>query len=95
MLDYSEVLCGLDTPFDDYLDQVTIPVHNWGAAGGIAHYGTEMSTHLDTRDWSELLVGTWPPEDVALDFAHVDLFTGDVAPELAWAPLLDWLRSHR
>jgi hypothetical protein len=95
LLDYGEALCGIDTPFDDYLDGVSIPVYNWGANGGIAPYGTEMSGVLGTRDWSETLVSTWPPEDVYLDFGHVDLFVADVAPALAWAPLLDWLRSHR
>ncbi len=32
-LDYDEVLCGINTPFDDNLRKITVPVYNWGAAG--------------------------------------------------------------
>jgi hypothetical protein len=94
-LDYSEVLCGMDTPFDDNLADVTIPVLNWGTAGGIGPYGSEMATVLGSRDWSEWLVSTHPPEDVLLDFAHIDLFMAHHAPELAWEALRDWIRAHK
>ena len=68
---------------------------NWGAGGGIGPYGTEMLGLVGSKDVSEHLVSTWPPEDVLLDFAHIDMFTAENAPELAWPYLLNWIRGHQ
>ena len=94
--DYDEVLCNeFDSPFDDHMADITIPVFNWGAAGGIGPYGTATLDLLGSKDVSEYLVSTWPAEDIWRDFAHIDLFYGHNAPELAWPPLLQWLQKHR
>jgi hypothetical protein len=96
LLDYSEVLCDIaDSPFDDFLMDVSVPVLNWGAAGGLGPYGWDTMVLLGSRDVSEHIVSLWPPEDVLLDFGHIDLFAAENAPELAWAPLLEWIRTHR
>jgi hypothetical protein len=94
--DYSTLYCGLyETPFDDHLSEIKVPVLNWGAAGGIAPYGTATLALLGSKDVSECLISTHAPEDILIDFGHIDLFAGENAPELAWPPLLEWLRNHR
>ena len=35
-----------------------------------------------------------PPEEAVLDFAHVDLFIADNAPEIVWRPILNWMKAH-
>jgi hypothetical protein len=96
LVEYEDVLCGIaDSPYDDYLADVRVAVLNWGAGGGIGPYGGETLDLLGSRDTSEYIVSTWPPEDILLDFAHIDMFIAENAPELAWAALLEWIRAHR
>jgi hypothetical protein len=94
--DYSTVVCDMyDSPFDDHLSEVTVPVLNWGAVGGIAPYGTATLQLLGSKDLSEHITSTLPPEDILVDFGHIDLFAGNIAPDVAWPPLLNWIRKHR
>ncbi|MGD8377337.1 MAG: hypothetical protein PVF68_14495, partial [Acidobacteriota bacterium] len=96
LYDYSAVLCDqYDSPYDDHLADITVPVLNWGARGGIAPYGVATLGLLGSRDTSSYIVSTHPPEEILMDFGHIDLFAGDNAPELAWPALLDWLQMHR
>ena len=44
-------------------------------------------------DISTLTIELYPPEDVALDFGHVDIFTADTAPQLVWQPVLEWVMN--
>jgi hypothetical protein len=94
-IDYSEVLCGVtESPFDDHLAEIAVPVFNWGAAGGFAPYGADTLALLGSRDTTSLVIGLHPPEEILLEFAHIDLFLGVDAPTIAWAPIADWLRAH-
>jgi len=46
MIDGEALLCGDDTPYDDYLGEITIPVFYVGAAGGFGEYGVYTTTLL-------------------------------------------------
>lgn len=95
MADYSLITCSDDTPFDDHLADITVPILNVTCAGGIGpgelHFTTDL---LGSTDVQEICVQLHPDEDAILDFAHIDIFIAYNAPELVWAPMLDWIEDH-
>ncbi len=91
-LEYCALLAGLDSPYDDHLAQVTMPVLDIGAAGGIGPYTAATVGYLGSTDVTQLYVST--NADPVLDYGHIDIFTGDNAEHLVWKPILDWVRAH-
>lgn len=90
--DGAQMIAMHDTPFVSHLGDITVPIFDLGAAGGIAPYTTAMLDYLGSTDITQLYVSTNP--DPLLDFAHIDLFTGYYAPELVWEPIRDWVAAH-
>ncbi|TQF14524.1 hypothetical protein FJV41_18250 [Myxococcus llanfairpwllgwyngyllgogerychwyrndrobwllllantysiliogogogochensis] len=86
--------CGLDVPYDDHLQRVTVPVLYVGAGGGVGEYGVHSTTLLGSQDVSSLVVRDLPTAARALDFGHADLFLADTAPQRVWQPILQWVRAH-
>ncbi len=88
--------CGLDaTPWLNQIGDVDLPVLYVSSAGG---FGLVYEATLDlmtSADTAMLTISLHPPEEVALDFAHIDLFTADNAPQLVWQPILDWIGGGR
>jgi hypothetical protein len=84
----------VDVPFDDYLDQVKVPVLYIGAAGGIGEYGVYSTTLLDSPDQTQIIVRLYPVGSEALDFGHLDILWGTQAPSLVWQPITDWISTH-
>jgi len=84
----------VETPYDDYLGDIKIPVYYVGAAGGFGEYGRYTLTLLGSRDKDSLIVQMLPPEAAALDFGHADLFWADNARTAVWQPLYNWIKSH-
>lgn len=94
-VDGSGLFCGrVEVPFDDHLIDVTLPVLEIGAAGGFGTTASYSTTLVGSRDVTRLLIRLRHPGQEATDFGHVDLWQARNAPELAWAPLLSWLRTH-
>ena len=94
-LEYSILLCGEEeSPFDDHLAEITVPVLDIGGAGGLAPHTAYTVSLLGSTDITQLYVSLRPPEEIALDYGHIDIFTAANAPQLVWQPLLDWVRSH-
>lgn len=95
VLDGETVFCDqVDSPFDDHLADVTVPVLYVGAAGGFGEAGVFSTTLLGSTDTSTLIVQALPSGQEAEDFGHVDLFLADDAPSLVWQPIRDWIRDH-
>lgn len=89
-----EVACGeIDTPFDDHLAAIEVPVLGIGAAGGAGAAGFHTLSLLGSDDVSTVLVQLHGAEEPELDFGHVDLFTASNARELVWQPILTWLQD--
>ena len=96
MIDGEALLCSDDTPYDDYLGEITIPVFYVGAAGGFGEYGVYTTTLLgsyDNDDVDTLIVELYPPEAVALDYGHIDLLFADDAESLVWEPIYKWIKK--
>ncbi len=96
MIDGEALLCSDDTPYDDYLGEITIPVFYVGAAGGFGEYGVYTTTLLgsyDNDDVDTLIVELYPPEAVPLDYGHIDLLFADDAESLVWEPIYNWIKK--
>ncbi|OEU69959.1 MAG: hypothetical protein BA864_13325 [Desulfuromonadales bacterium C00003093] len=94
IIDGEAIWCDDSTPYDDYLDQINIPVFYVGAAGGFGEYGEYTLELLGSTDKESLIVQLYPPEPVALDYGHVDLLFADNAESLVWEPICHWINSH-
>jgi len=92
ILDYSIATCSPeDSPYYQDLDEVTVPLLWIEPAGGAGPYGRATLDAVGSTDITELLISFYPPEDALLDFAHIDIFIADNAPELVWDPTVDWI----
>jgi hypothetical protein len=90
------IACGDANPqFDDHLEAIGVPVLYVGAAGGEGSEGLYTLTLLGSKDIQSFVVSFYPPDQVALDFAHVDLFDADNAQDVVWSRILDWLQDHQ
>jgi len=76
------------------LGKVTIPVLNFGGAGGLAPSAQFSLDLLGSMDVQHVIVSELPPEQKYEDWGHIDIFTAVDAPMLAWQPLLDWIVAH-
>jgi hypothetical protein len=89
------ISCGASsTPFDNHLNDITVPVLYVGAGGGFGRNGLYTLTLLGSQDVSSLIVSFYPPEQAAFDFGHADLFYAQDADDLVWSPIYQWLSRH-
>lgn len=82
----------LDSPLDDHLAEVTVPLLFIGAAGGYGEVGLYSTTLVGSSDVTTLMVSQ--ASDPVEDYGHSDLFLADGAEALVWQPILDWIASH-
>jgi hypothetical protein len=83
-----------DLPFDDHLEDITVPVLYVGAGGGFGAFGVYTTTLLGSTDVTTRIVSLVPEPARIADFGHADLFLAGEARELVWRPILDWIRTH-
>jgi pimeloyl-ACP methyl ester carboxylesterase len=95
-VDTDQLLCGTyDTPFDDHLAQITVPILHVGAKGGFGPSAYASTTFTASRDVTTITVQRLPDADDAMDFGHVDTVLGTKAETLVWRPILNWIMAHR
>ncbi len=83
-----------DVPWDDHLADVTTPILYLSAAGGAGPFGRHTLDLISSPDVTVLDFSFHPPEEVLLDFAHIDLFLAENAESFVWTPVRDWILSH-
>ncbi|HOX26900.1 MAG TPA: hypothetical protein PLL30_14305 [Candidatus Krumholzibacteria bacterium] len=83
-----------DVTWDDNLALVDLPILLLEPAGGIGATGRYTLGLFTNADTEILTVSLLPPEQITEDVGHIDIWTMPQAPELVWAPLLDWIVSH-
>jgi len=92
--DYYEIGCNeLDVPWDDHLGEITAPMLLLSPRGGVGRAGFHTVGLLGSTDKTIAEFSFFPPDEV--DFAHIDLWTAEDAPDLVWPTLIDWLDAHR
>ncbi len=93
--DFEAVLSDyIDVPYDDHLNDITIPVFYIGSAGGFGKYGLYTLDLLGSTDKKTLLIQEYPDEYAALDYGHADLMWEANAKDLVWKPMLEWIKIH-
>jgi hypothetical protein len=95
MLDYAIASCTPeDSPWVARLGGIGVPILYLEAAGGAGSYAQHTLDLVGSTDVTVQRVSLHSPEEILLDFAHVDLFIANNAPSLVWAPMLDWIVAH-
>jgi pimeloyl-ACP methyl ester carboxylesterase len=95
LFDYTTIMCDeSDTPFDDHLADIRVPVLYLGAAGGIGQTGVYTLSLLRRADVTVSIGQLRPDEERALDIGHIDIWTAAVARDVFWRPLLEWIEDH-
>lgn len=95
--DIARIHCpDIETPRDDHLDEITVPVFFVGAEGGWGSLMDHTASLLTGSDDVTLLNVSLNPLQVQ-DIGHVDIFTAECAPQEFWQPMLEWIvdRSGR
>ncbi len=92
MMECDELWLGRDSPHDDHLGEITVPVFNVSPLGGfgeLTRYGIGL---LGSSDVEHLFpsIGTAPE----LDMGHIDIWTWAGAAERMWLPMVDWIGRH-
>ena len=83
-----------DVPWDDYLGDITVPIFNVGAAGGLGTISEYTLGLVGSSDVTSLVVALYPADYIMVDFGHIDIFIADNAQSLVWMPVLDWVNDH-
>ncbi len=95
MRDYTmAVLPECEVRWDDHLGDVTTPILYLNALGGAGPFGLHTLDLISSSDVTVLNFSFLPPEEVLLEFAHIDLFLGNGVEGFVWTPVRDWILSH-
>jgi hypothetical protein len=95
-VDADQLICGtFDTPFDDHLAQVTVPILHVGPKGGFGPSAYASTMLTASRDVTTITVQRLADADEAMDFGHGDTVLAREAETLVWRPILDWIMAHR
>ena len=95
-VDGDQVMCGtFDTPFDNHLAQITVPILHVGAKGGFGPSAYASTTFTASRDVTTITVQRLSDAHEAMDFGHGDTVLATEAETLVWRPILDWIMAHR
>jgi len=93
--DYSVMITEIeDSPHDDHFAEITVPILNLGAYGGLGYPSEYAFSQVGSTDVTHHIIQLRPDGEGLLDFGHIDIFIGSNAEELAWRPLLDWINAH-
>jgi pimeloyl-ACP methyl ester carboxylesterase len=76
------------------LSRIRVPLLLIAAAGGYGAHALYTTTLVSSTDVSTILIQRKPDDEIAEDFGHGDILFARDAPQLAWQPLLSWLRAH-
>jgi hypothetical protein len=93
--DYLALVCGSpDMPHDDHIGDITVPVMNVSAAGGLGPLSGYTISLLGSTDVTNLHIQLLPDGYAVADFGHIDIFIGDNAEALVWQPVMEWIDAH-
>lgn len=81
-----------DSPHDDYLHEIDVPVFFLGANGSWGDVMDYTASLIGSDDITLLNVQLQPAK--ILDIGHVDIFTAGISQQEFWAPVLDWINDH-
>jgi pimeloyl-ACP methyl ester carboxylesterase len=82
-----------NSPHDDYLAEIDVPIFFLGAGGG---WGDMMdyTASLLTGCQDVTLLNVQLKAEKLLDIGHVDIYTAGNAEQYFWEPVLEWIDAH-
>jgi len=84
-----------DSPYDDNLSEVTIPVLYVGTDGAFALMGPDILTELGSSDTGYLpLTGEHIYPYSTSGYGHADPYFADDAETTFWQPMLEWIQAR-
>ena len=89
---FSLPVSGLDSPYDDYLGLIRVPVLNATPMGGFGPVTEHSVALFGSQDVEMLMPSLGPPLET--DIGHIDIFTWPGAENLFWQPMLAWINAH-
>lgn len=92
-LDQCVEICEGDVPWNRHWHDIRVPIFYVGGRGGMGEQGIYQLGFLGSPEVSTLIVST-VPEDVLLDFGHIDLWIAGNSPDFVWSPICDWILDH-
>lgn len=81
-----------NTPLDDHLHDIKVPVMYVGTQGGLGDLGYYTLTLLGSTDITKLNISL--SANPYEDFGHDDVLRAELAKTLVWQPVLNWLQAH-
>jgi len=85
----------MDTPYDDNLGEVKVPVLYVGQAGGFGAFGEYALDLLGSGDVTKLMIQFRPETDATHDWGHMEAYSAEQAQQLIWEPMLKWIVDHQ
>lgn len=82
----------IDSPYDDHLADITLPVFHIGAAGAYGELGLYTLGLIGSSNVESLIVEEAAEPELA--YGHNDLTLATGAETLVWRPILEWIRAH-
>lgn len=82
-----------DSPHDDYLSLIEVPVFFLGAGGGFGD-GMDYTASLLTGCSDVTLLNVQLQTPKLLDIGHCDIFTAEISQQEFWTPILQWIEAH-
>ena len=49
---------------------------------------------MGSSDITDMVIQTLPDDQALFDIGHIDIWIGDMAPDMVWEPVLDWIENH-
>lgn len=83
-----------DTPYDDHLADVRIPLLNIGIAGGFGRAAFETNAYLPNSRITTLWLQNLPDESANDDIGHMEPFCAWDMVWRVWEPLRQWLLAN-
>ena len=78
---------------DDHLGDITAPILYIGAGGGNGDGGLATFPHLGSTELESFVVAFEPPGRELFDVGHGDILNMDVADNLVWQPIFEWVTT--
>jgi hypothetical protein len=93
--DYSIMVSEIkDSPFDDHFAEITVPILNLVAYGGLGYPSEYAFAFIGSTDVTHHFIQLLPNDQAIMDFGHIDIFIANNAEELAWQPVLEWISTR-
>lgn len=88
---YFAIPCRSDTPYDDHLSDIRIPLLNIGIAGGFGRDVFETNEYLPNSRVTTLWIQNLPDSSAGDDLGHMEAFSATDMQWRIWEPRRHWL----